>query len=217
MPVSPTYHPDTIAGDLPASKATRAVFERVSKRLERLDAAERALNADRTLDGVQRGMQLAELRTKVSAELRPALEKAYAEVQSAAAAVDRAAGERLYTGPRTASREELRSFVRRLPNEGARLEFIRENGDNQLHAAVFTAAPYLSGLTAASQQLARDAAIAKHAPDLAASKAELSRVRDRLEQAARAFSENFSSRPHPGSKLRELREAAVQAAAAEGN
>lgn len=218
MPISPTFDPRVIQGDLPTTRTVREAFARVRARLEKLHKAEDALNRDRTLADPARSAQLYELRAKVAADVKPVLEAEHARVSDAIDGTERKIDERLYAGHKTASREEIRRHVASLPTD-QRSRFVRERsktGDLQTVAAVLTAPSYLSGLDDDGQRALRDAITEDLAPDLAAERRELRGVSQRLEQAASAFEAAYvDRRPHRGAEAAKTRAEAVAAAATE--
>ncbi|HKA16609.1 MAG TPA: hypothetical protein VKH41_16425 [Myxococcota bacterium] len=210
--ISPTLDPRVIVGEHAASRGARDAFTRIHARLGKLHTAEGALNADRTLDPVARSAQIADLRLKIAAELKPAFEKAHAQVAEALAGVETKIDERLYSGVKTASREEIRQHVRRMPT-AQRASFVRERaraGDAQTVAAVLTAPGYLSNLDDAGQRGLRDSIVADVAPDLHAEREELRSVSRRIENGAKAFEAAYiAARPHRGAELGRARAKAV--------
>ena len=215
-PITPTLDPRNIKGDLPATRSTRDAFARAHARITKLHKAEDALLRDRTLTETARSAQLHELRTKVTSEVQPVYERAYAQVGEALEGVERKINERLYsTEHKTASREEIRQHVASLPQERRSL-FVRDRaraGDMQTVAAVLTAPSYLSGLGDDGQRVLRDLITKDVAPDLAREHRELRETSQRLERAAKALKHHYvDPRPHKGAEAARTRAEAVAAA-----
>jgi hypothetical protein len=216
--ISPTLDPGVIQGELAATRAARDGLARVRAKLEKYHAAEAAILNDRTLGEVARSAQVSELRAKVADAVRPVLELEYARVGESLALVEQKIDAQLYTTPqKTASREEIRMHVRRLPNE-RRIAFVRDRaraGDTQTVAAVLTAPGYLSGLDDVGQRNLRDGIAADLAPQLHAEREELRRVSQRLEGAASAFKASYvDTRPNAAVSAARARRDAIAAAEA---
>jgi len=177
-------------------EASRSLYQMTAQLTGMLDAWT-AIDRDPTMPDEGKLHAREMLRAKVSAQ---AIKHADSALRRAAAGLEWAEQQlaaAVKPAYRSAAEErELRDYVRNLPDPVKRSAFIAQRaakGDRALVAAVFEAAPYLSGLEDHSFAAMRTEAHAKLAPEetaeVAAYQRTLHRVADALQRVVRHYGE----------------------------
>ena len=164
-------------------KVAQRAFESAYGRLAAVDAEAAAIVGDKDLSAEAQARKVAEARAAASSAARETLSMEVERLTNAIAHTEQALVKSAAPEHATASREEIRSFVRSL-SERERMVFVSkaaERGDKETVFAVLSAPTYLSGLDALrADELAslRRDALAKLDPIQGTQLAELERLRE---------------------------------------
>ena len=172
-------------------KVAQRAFESAYSRLAAVDAEAAAIVGDKDLSAEAQARKVAEARVAASSAARETLSTEVERLTNAIAHTEQALFKSAAPQHATASREEIRSFVRGLP-ERERMKFVSQaadRGDQDTVFAVLSAPTYLSGLDTLRPDeyagLRRDA-LAKLDPVRGTQLNELERLRDATAVAARS-------------------------------
>ena len=170
----------TVAGH---GRVAKSAFENAYSTLANVDAQVATINGDKDLSNDAKRRKVAEIRGTATASARETLAKEVERLGNAVKHHEEQLFKSAAPEHATASREEIRSYVRGLP-ENDRMRFVAqmaEQGDRQTVFSVLSAPTYLSGLdTLRADEFAalRRDSLTKLEPVKGTQLAELERLRD---------------------------------------